>query len=279
MIDWLFEKKPHGWIPQRGVARGDKKCLKWYPGAEPSTPDLPDHVFLGYTQAAFPTDKLPMREQVCAVCWVGLDIDLDLPPTFLQVEKLKEVFPEASLRISAGGCGLHVIWRLQEPPILPYAAARSFVKTVAGAKAKDCPLPVCSSDFRLFYLTGGSNRWIHQTDRFLENATPVVVADLSPKKVEVEGNVPEHPLIQWINQNSPIHVTSTGHYRVHVGTLVKALRELGEEVDTASPGQNGWHTNGFLDVSPNEITLFSFADHRVIWSWQNTLSWLEGFCE
>lgn len=282
ILNFLFERKPEGFEPQIGYADGNKKVLAWVPGSDDAqVRTYPDAVYFGVTPGAFQDSTKSMRSQPCAVCWFGLDIDLDEPPTMEDIERLRSDLPAVSIRTSCGGNGLHLFWRLSAPVILPYHEARRLVRRLASAKALRCHLPVCSSDYRLFYVTGGANRWLHQsalfTDANEECANLPQPGVVVPDSVEPTPTVrlqQIHPLITWLNMHSPVKILESGSYKVHVGTIVGQLRIMGEMISTKSPGQNSWHCNGYLDVTPESISLFSYADGHVIWRWQDLDKWL-----
>jgi hypothetical protein len=56
---------------------------------------------------------------------------------------------------------------------------------------------------------------------------------------------------------------------IYIGDVVAVLHEAGEAVKTASSCSGNGNVNGYIDISPNQISVWSYADGHTIWSYQD----------
>ena len=277
LYDWLFECKPSGWIPQTGGATITKKAVWWRPGKKIHT--IRPTPLTGCTQLAFPPET-EIADGHCAVCWLGIDVDLDEPLTLDQLYRLQDL--HCSIRTSSGGTGVHLIWRLAEPTLCNYSQSNQLVKQLLQPFREQVEefLPVCSADRRMFWLEGGKNMWLYQTDKQL--STPWNAIPAHPPIIEAYvADLPIQPSVQqWVDgmvQDKVLRGAVGKHNRIHLGTIVPWLRSQGEIVNTVSGLSPEWHVNGHLDIYPDRLALYSYADSRIIWSWTDADSILANF--
>ena len=277
LYDWLFECKPQNWIPQTGGATVTKKAVWWRPGKKIHT--IRPTPLTGCTQLAFPPET-QIAEGHCAVCWLGIDVDLDEPLTLDQLYRLQDL--HCSIRTSSGGTGVHLIWRLAEPTLCNYSQSNQLVKQLLQPFREQVEefLPVCSADRRMFWLEGGKNMWLYQTDKQL--STPWNAIPAHPPIIEAYvADLPIQPSVQqWVDgmvQDKVLRGAVGKHNRIHLGTIVPWLRSQGEIVNTVSGLSPEWHVNGHLDIYPDRLALYSYADSRIIWSWTDADSILANF--
>jgi len=279
LYDWLFECKPQNWLPQTGGATVTKKAVWWRPGKR--IHKIVPTPLTGCTQLAFPPET-QIAEGQCAVCWLGIDVDLDNPLTLGQLYHLQDL--DCSIRSSSGGTGVHLIWRLAEPVLCNYSQSNQIVKQLLKRPREQVEeiVPVCSADRRMFWLEGGKNLWLHNTDAQIDRvqiyAAMTEGQELRPEPVvEPMALIPAiHAWIDRMVADKVLRGTVGKHNRIHLGTIVPWLRSQGETVNTKSGLSSEWHVNGHLDVYPDRLTLYSYADSRIIWSWTDAdaiLTW------
>ena len=273
LIEWLFATRPLGTVPQLGVADATKRALIWLPGksAKPAgtTVRSEDAVYLGSTQLAFENHHEAMDTQRSWVAWAGIDIDgADNPG--LKTHKLIETVCQAtadlavSVRLSCGGKGLHVIQRLAYPVQIPAYPARGMNRP-AVERIEAAGVHVCKSDCRMFWLWGGENSWILQTDDLLNANEAVKLSAQETARaggeipVRLDGGVVDPFVAEWLTK------LGVRPGPVYVGVVVARLRLLGETVNTRSPMTGNGEINGYIDVRPGEVGLWSYADGRTIW--------------
>jgi len=292
LIDWLFATRPIGSVPQLGVADASKRALIWLPGkaAKPAgvTVRSEDAKFLGCTQLAFEDHHSAMDSQRSWVCAAMIDIDGSDNPS-LKTHRLIDAVVEAtdgmpvSIRLSCGGRGLHVIQRVAYPVAIPAYPTRgmksSVVKSInrpAVAALEAAGIHVCKSDCRMFWLWGGENSWILQTDELLNANEAVRVSAQETERaggeipVRLDGGVVDPFVAEWLNR------LGVAPGPVYVGAVVARLRGLGETVNTKSPMTGNGEINGYVDVRPGEGGLWSYADGRTIWRAVDESRMLEG---
>jgi len=133
---------------------------------------------------------------------------------------------------------------------------------------------VDKSDKRLFWLVGGYNRWIKQTNELFENDPDVEIdgPDLGAgfdEPTTMDFLCLSEPIRQWIKRFieagiiKPQFGTSN---LVYVGDCIELLKEHGVEIKTKSTCRGNGQANGYLDVSSERIGLWSYADGCCIWS-------------
>jgi hypothetical protein len=262
LIDWLFEQTKLR--PQLGFAGRDKRAWCWLPGAKPMNHPtvvraIESAPLRGCTQLAYANSFEPMAGQRCEIAWVGLDIDAeDNPGTDLTTID----YPGASMvRTSCSGRGVHVIYRLAEPILCTHETANRIIKALTTPLVADMGVHVCKADRRMFWLIGGENRIVSQTDVWLTvnvPFTPQSNISLAEPLFEVT------PLIQeWAGK---LGVGIRKSTPVYVGDIITRLGEMGEVIRTKSSMRGNGQVNGYIDITPTSISLWSYADGHVIWN-------------
>lgn len=278
-LGWLFDAAG-GWVAQVGAARMDKRALFWVPGKKKAAcSEQP--TFWGCTQLAFPVGT-DFAVGPCRICWLGIDVDLDSALTHEQTLGLVRL--GCSIRTSSGGNGVHLIWRLNRPVEVDYEASGRAVKGMLAERREQVAriVPVCSADRRMFWLWGGKNRWLHQTQERIEPSEHWQISGgrAGPDSAEIGEFVMGAGVRQWVEKMVADRVLSGTvgpSNRVHLGTVVPWLRSMGQIIATKSGLSASWHVNGHLDISENRLALYSYADSGFIWTWSDTDAILNGF--
>lgn len=265
LIEWLFEKATMR--PQLGFAGRDKRAFCWIPGkAAANTEVISRSVnapLRGATQLAYENWFAPMAGQRCEIVWVGLDIDADDNP---MTDLAGINYPGASMvRTSCGGQGVHVIYRLDKPVACTHETAGRIVKLITAPLVEQLgSIHVCKADRRMFWLWGGANQVLKQTDDLLAASYPVELAT----QVQMVGrgeHVEPTPLIKdWCAKLGLTEFRRSTP--IYVGDVVELLRVHGEVVKTKSQCRGNGQLNGYLDLTPTSISLFAYADGHTIWS-------------
>ena len=263
LVDWLFDRS--SLRPQLGFAGKDKRAWCWLPGAKKFRPEtavraIEKAPLRGCTQLAYANIFAPMAGQRCEICWVGLDIDAeDNPATDLTALD----YPGASMvRTSCSGRGVHVIYRLAEPILCTHETANRIVKSITAPLVEALgPIKVCKADRRMFWMVGGENRIISLTDERLAAQIAPVIQSNTPIN---EPLIAVTPLIaEWAGKLKVGIRKSTPCY---VGDIIKRLADAGEIVQTRSSMRGNGQINGYIDITPTSIALWSYADGHVIWN-------------
>lgn len=263
LVDWLFDRATLR--PQLGFAGKDKRAWLWLPGAK-----APQHGKIvramesaplkGCTQLAYANIFAPTTGQRCEIAWVGLDIDAeDNPATDLTTL----TYPGASMvRTSCSGQGIHLIYRLEEPILCTHETANRIIKTITAPLVENLgTIKVCKADRRMFWLCGGKNEILAQSDeRLVVNLIPIAPENM-PEKEPLIGVTPL--IAEWCEK---LGVQIRKSTPVYIGDIIKRLAELGEVVRTRSGMRGNGQTNGYIDVTPTSISLWSYADGHVIWN-------------
>ncbi|HNW09817.1 MAG TPA: hypothetical protein PKI71_00490, partial [Candidatus Rifleibacterium sp.] len=263
LVDWLFDRATLR--PQLGFAGKDKRAWLWLPGAK-----APQHGKIvrvmesaplkGCTQLAYANIFAPTTGQWCEIAWVGLDIDAeDNPATDLTALD----YPGASMvRTSCSGQGIHLIYRLEEPILCTHETANRIIKTITTPLVENLgTIKVCKADRRMFWLCGGKNEILAQSDeRLVVNLIPIAPENM-PEKEPLIGVTPL--IAEWCEK---LGVQIRKSTPVYIGDIIKRLAELGEVVRTRSGMRGNGQTNGYIDVTATSISLWSYADGHVIWN-------------
>jgi len=263
LIDWLFEKA--SLRPQLGFAGRDKRAWCWLPGAGKFRPEtavraIEKAPLRGCTQLAYANIFAPMAGQRCEICWVGLDIDAEDNPA---TDLTSLDYPGASMvRTSCSGRGVHVIYRLAEPILCTHETANRIVKSITAPLVEALgSVKVCKADRRMFWMVGGANTILKQTDERLTVSTAPVIQSNTPTN---EPLMDVSPLIrEWAGKLGVSIRKSTPCY---VGDIIKRLADAGEIVQTRSSMRGNGQINGYIDITPTSIALWSYADGHVIWN-------------
>ena len=263
LIDWLFEKT--NLKPQLGFSGRDKRGWLWLPGKS-----MPKHETIaramskaplkGCSGCAYEDWFKPMAGQRCEICWVGLDIDAEDNPG---VDLTAIDYHASMVRTSCSGKGVHVIHKLAEPVTCTHETANRIVKTITAPLVKALDVKVCKADKRMFWMIGGENRIVSQSDWVLrpDIDMPVLQSITAPPTTDFQVT----PLIQeWLVKLNISGVRKSTP--IYIAEVVDLLRGLGEKVETRSSCRGNGQINGYLDVTPTSISLWTFADGFAIWS-------------
>ena len=291
LCDWLHASRPEGTIPQWGAADLRKKGLWWCPGnrarAAGETVRMDRVAFLGTTPRSFRNPLCDQHSQESWISWCGIDIDWEDQPLELQKDgalavRVAEAISDGlgmagSLRSSCGGRGVHVLFRLAIPIPLPAnpgtGAATAIVEHLTRPfvrQLEDAKVAICKADNRMFWVWGGKNDWIVQTDRMLD-VDPMLLGKLrpSPSNRPIPAATDQRGLPEWVASDDFVKgwldKLNAQPGLVYVGTIVERLRALGETVWTESRMSGNGTPNGYIDVSPGRISLWTYADGRTIW--------------
>lgn len=272
LIDWLFEKT--SLKPQLGFAGRNKSAWCWLPGKS-----MPRHETIaramknaplqGCTQLAYEDWFAPMAGQRCEICWVGLDIDAEDNPG---IDLTAIDYSASMVRTSCSGRGVHVIYRLAEPVTCTHETANRIVKTITAPLVAELPVRVCKADKRMFWMCGGENRIIQQSDWVLrpDIDMPVLQSITAPPTADFQVT----PLIQeWLVKLNISGVRKSTP--IYIAEMVSLLRGLGEKVETRSSCRGNGQVNGYLDVTPTSISLWSYADGFAIWNFTDVEALLD----
>ena len=264
---FLFERIPHGWYPQTAFAWKDKRALAWFPGNRIQN----DFTFAkamragtygGFSQLAFP-DQFKPKQDRCFVCWVGLDIDAEDNPQGIPPITLTG----ASSRSSASGRGVHVLFRLADPIETTTQSANKIIRRITLPYVDALAwqgVKVCKADRRVFWLTGGVHEWIVQNPEFI---TPTMECGNFATPVFESSTLMSESVSEWVRWFQERGLVSPGNNRVYIGDCVRELRARGERVETKSRMSGDGQVNGYIDYSETRISLWSWADGHIIWSW------------
>ena len=263
LVDWLFDRA--SLRPQLGFAGRDKRAWCWLPGAGKFRPEtavraIEKAPLRGCTQLAYANIFAPMAGQRCEICWVGLDIDAEDNPA---TDLTSLDYPGASMvRTSCSGRGVHVIYRLAEPILCTHETANRIVKSITAPLVEALgSIKVCKADRRMFWMVGGANTILKQTDERLTVSTTPVIQSNTPTNeplMDVSSLIRE-----WAGKLGVSIRKSTPCY---VGDIIKRLADAGEIVQTRSSMRGNGQINGYIDITPTSIALWSYADGHVIWN-------------
>ena len=263
LIDWLFDRATLR--PQLGFAGKDKRAWLWLPGAKPIqyekvTRAIESAPLRGCSQLAYANIFEPMAGQRCEICFVALDIDAeDNPATDLTALE----YPGASMvRTSCSGRGIHLIYRLAEPILCTHETANRIIKQITAPLVEALgTIKVCKADRRMFWLFGGKNQILSQTDeRLVVEQLPVLQSNTALPEPLFEVT----PLIaEWAGK---LGVSIRKSTPVYIGDIIKRLAEMGEVIRTKSSMRGNGQVNGYIDITPTSISLWSYADGHVIWN-------------
>lgn len=266
--------------PQIGFAGMDKVGRLWLPGVKQvpceRVVELMGLPFKGCTQLAFESWWRPVGGQPGEVCWFGLDIDkhdnehVDLREW---AAEFVQEHPVSMVRTSCGGHGLHMIWILREPVSCDNYNAGPLVKRLCAPYKRlveDMGVEVCQANRRMFWLVGGKNETIHESDYMVELEDAVIEPLAADRGSAVNPNVTpsvrryldlfqEHKVLGRVGEKNP----------VYVGDAVTALRSIGEHVETRSSMRGNRQINGYIDIEGHRISLWSYADGHVIWNFDD----------
>lgn len=268
--------------PQVGFAGSDKVGRLWLPGKTPVNTEslsiLMKLPYRGCTQLAFEDWWHVVDDQKCEVCWFGLDIDSDDNPGIDLIQWAGEFAASNSIsliRTSCSGTGLHMIWILDKPmEAANNSVAGRIVKSLAAPFKRiveDLGIHVCQANRRMFWLDGGKNTTIYESEHMVElkdtltqyvqaYSSPAVGLDISPAIQRYVDELRKRKVLPpEVGRSNP----------VYVGDAVAALREIGENVSTKSSMRGNGQVNGYVDILSNRIALWSYADGHVIWNYDD----------
>lgn len=294
VVEWLFERVPERFSAQVGYASAQKKALIWLPGRKAAADSsvewgMRTGEFGGCTQTAWETWRVPVQAQPgCFIAWLGYDVDMDtLEEQLDAIRRVRDTDLPFSIRTSAGGTGLHLILRLDQPVWAPGGYHSAFLRSL-GRVAYDALIEqgirICSSGYRMFWLVGGHNKWLSVCDdlylppaidltsvprKSVDTLHGAICGRTEPHKFVINGAFAPHINV-WLERFHDAGVllhAKIGGNPVYVGAAIAVLRAHGETVHTKSPCSGNGNINGFLDVTADSISLWSYADGHNIWTW------------
>lgn len=289
LYSWLFEKARVCALPQLAYGAANKQALLWLPGNSWAgqaevTRRIKAAVFRGATQLAFDHYTVSQAIQGCEVCWIGLD--LDEGPLDMSVLTEAAARFNLSIRSSASGKGRHMIGRLDNTIVCGLGVNAGRVVTSLTSPIvswlNQHGQPVCKADKRVFWLEGGRNEWLFKTDSLVavpaatvagltqldEQNVQEAVAGSGPGLVSLDDLLPG--VRQWVRQFQAAGCLPNSLKRnmpLNVTRLVRLLRSNGEAVETQAGLTTTTGVNGYMDLTPNSISLWAFADGHSIWRW------------
>ena len=293
---WLFERCPENWEPQVGFADVTKRALGWFPGRRALSPGYQKKCergakFAGCTQVAFPVGTQTYKpEDLCYLCWLGIDIDAKNQTSPDWENKLFNLVVNSfwSERFSSNGQGAHLLLRLASPVLAParsvsqiiYHYSFPFLTTLSqnGITFDRC-------DKRLFWLVGGKNSWcMPNLDVFFDNPPALLSTINSPAlaPAPLTSTIPapgsycsEFQKVLTKLADAGIKLVP-GSNRVYLGFVVPVLRKLGYNVQTKSAMSGNGNVNAIFNVGVYELSLFSFSDGHVIFTISDLDAFLKG---
>lgn len=275
LVDWLFEKT--SLKPQLGFAGGGKRAWLWLPGKsmprhETITRAMKNAPLRGCSGCAYEDWFKPMAGQRCEICFVALDIDAEDNPEGINLLEIFRTRP-SMVRTSCSGRGYHVIYRLDTPVQCQHETANRITKALtAPIVASLETVKVCKADKRLMWLIGGENHMMFRSEVLLSSSiAPQVLQSITAPPV-TDFHVT--PLIQeWLTKLGIASIKKS--LPIYVGEMVSLLRGLGEKVETKSSCRGNGQVNGYLDVTPTSISLWSYADGFAIWNFTDVEALLD----
>lgn len=290
LLKKIFRNSPSHSRPQLGWAGNDKVGKLWLPGLKAANPGkiasrmrLP---FKGCTQLAFEDWWRPQNEQQCWVCWLGLDIDKDDNEGSDLIGWAQEFVkrqPCSMIRLSCGGEGLHIIYVLEKPIRCDPLTAGTIVKGLARPykeMAEDMGIHVCKADRRMFWLMGGKNQTIYESDFVLslrdqvDDLLKTAMNDCKQQSITCEQfqkSVSKRVRV-WVERfvsGGALSENWGTSNSVYVGYAIDTLRRHGENPFTRSRMSGNGIKNGYIDITPDSISLWSYADGHRVWCYQD----------
>lgn len=277
LLDFLYPVTKAGYAcPQFCLASLDKKCLAWYPGKKASKPISLDNKLIGLTGRVYQTYDIPHDRQPFLLSWLAIDLD-DLTDKKGWLDFIIEATKgQASVRTSQSGKGVHIIFRCN-PVLFPvgYKVA-PFIKGnleyfVSRLQEGDPEFfSVCRYDGQMFYLHGGKNEWLYQSQEFITLRSIKSKPSFHINNIEKEENgLP--PLNNKGIKFLGILKERLPSFRlcpeqgVYIKELYQALKGSEFEFKTCSPMlSEQWHVNGNLKIKGFDLELYASADNRVI---------------
>ena len=277
-IAFLHEFCPAGYHPQLGYAGADKVCRLWLPGnKQPGSPEyikrvVVESTLVGTSQLCFGSYVEPQTNQTCAVTHLALDVDDN--PDMAKIHLALDGRWPYSVRTSTGGVGLHVFIRLAQPIMIGYQQAGTLVKQLAlpiKLALEEVGQTVCQANKRLMWVKGGKNDWVKQTAATYTPLVTTIQDENSPVSEQPSTGSPCALGSSIVKVTKSLGVAAKlGKHQIHIGTVVERLRGMGENVTTRSRCSGANHdVNGFLEVHPHHLVLFSSPANAVIWKWDD----------
>lgn len=275
LIDWLFEGTEKR--PQLGFAGRDKRAWCWLPGKKNAIPEtvsraMDNAPLKGCSQVAYEDWWKPMDGQRCDIHWVGLDIDADDNPDGIDLKAIYLTKP-SMIRTSVSGKGYHVIYRLNQPVSCTHETANKVIKAITAPLVAALPtIHVCKADKRMFWLAGGENSRMYQSENRISPSVTVetMAAATPPQVIEFEVT---HAIKNWLDRLGIVSIRKS--IPIYVGDMVKLLRSFGEKVETKSSCRGNGQLNGYIDLTPVSISLYAYADGHTIWNFTDVEALLD----
>lgn len=252
--------------PAIQIVNSYEKRVTWHPGRK--TCAIPKNLngFIGFTGRIYETYTKPMGKQSYEQHWIGIDIDAKDNPE-LDKKRVCEILPDARVRTSRSGNGLHALFKLEKPVLVPAGRNINQAITKNLQKYRDAlsssGIIPCSAHSLNFYLVGGKNEWVSDNDKTIQWAdygSDVSYCVGSGKTYDIEtmsleGKEFWHKLIDAGVVTLPIREK----YSVVSKNIYKALKNTSFEFSTKSPMQNDEY-NGFIHFNGQTADVIINAD-------------------
>lgn len=278
------------------LARKDtKQAVAWYPGKRAKQWDWQKiekslHKYLiGFTGRSFRSYEISKDRQSYQLHWVGIDID-DIEISKQTINKILSLLENkiSQIRLSTGGHGLHLIFRLVKPvsfesgirvgKIIKANLLESVQKLETGG------IPVCCYSGGVFYMLGGKqqalytnldsffdfNQTIQSNQKFdvISQSSQDFDLDLLRKQAKL---TPQGRLFFKLLSDDSIlqSMVACNRASIYAKRIYQALKGTKFEFETKSPMASDFaHPNGFLFKRNNNICLYINADDKIVLSFE-----------
>lgn len=296
LAKWLFSGG-HG-VGQFVIGKSseDKSAIAWFPSPTKVQDDgaytwaLSQGELAGFTQMCFPNWKDIAGDG--ELCWFGIDIDDDKNSIDLIEWAEAQVNTGLSYRTSCGGKGIHAIGRLSHPVKCHKSKAKSIIASIAKPfvdAIEGQGINICRYNYMTFWLAGGKNKWISQTEDRINSEVIALETSLVENAGGLESlrameclDLPLKPIIKdWLRKLGCAGLVNTlGKTNAYLGNAVPLLRNLGEGVETKSTMRGNGQINSWFVVTSDSISLYSSPDgNKVIWCVKDEEELLNNFFE
>ena len=270
-MSFLYNKKISGW-PQITTP------FCWLPGKHVGTEintksvliDLMQKKQIGLTGRSFGNWKQPQSEQNYYQHWIAIDIDSGDNPE-LTPEKVASLLPEANIRTSRSGKGVHAYFKLAEPILVQrgHSLNISRILTPYRARLKANGINPCKANSLNFWVYGGKQQWVTRVsssivakeveeipNKHLFSGDSWLLSSLDPMPQRFylllmeKGIIPKSPLI-------------ASKYQIVSRQIYQATKDTPFAFETCSTMQNN-DFNGFLSCDGINVSIYICADGKIV---------------
>lgn len=285
-IGYLFDSHENYY---RVLSRGGQRVMQHIPSREGNPRQWISYDMYGLRGVSV-LDLGGTHEQPTKLHWFGIDIDWEDQTNSISwdaagtrcellAERVCELLPEAMVRTSKSGKGLHVFFKLQTPlnfNSVSQAAehakmlARPYKARLGGAGIHCC-------------VSGLPNFWVWSEgglQRTLQNGTPIVVQamPLAPVVTRNSGGAFVQVKSEWGEKSYSLAVlldlieTHDDHrcvprmMNINIGKTKRLLHEVGIDFATNSRcrPEHEHEINGFIQFDDFHVRIFSNPDQRCV---------------